>query len=63
MDAIEELRAWATSHRALRAGRGTVDDVLAFIDWYRAADHPIIVRPIPGVGPSTDTRGWPRKGR
>jgi hypothetical protein len=36
MDILTELEAYARAHGALVAGRGTTDDILAFIDWVRA---------------------------
>ena len=32
---LDELIGYATSHAALKAGRGNVDDVIGFVDWYR----------------------------
>jgi hypothetical protein len=34
---LAELESYARSHEALKAGRGKVDDVLGFVDWFRSA--------------------------
>jgi hypothetical protein len=38
-DVLDELRSYAESHAALKAGYGRTDDILGFIRWYRAKER------------------------